>query len=378
MSPATPLAEVPARSVRRGIVTAVLLTVVLVLFTVMVSRVLLAAFLGVVVGIYLRPVYCWLAERLDRKAPAAILTLLLLIVPALAALVYGYIEVRDAAVYLSENAASVAAQIQEAIATLPLVGGDVQGSVESGLRRVAEYGTGVPAGVQGAIGDLSVAAAVFLFTAFYVLTQAETIIGYVRDKVPPRYAALTERVERNARGVLYGAIFATVVTQTIKALWILTLMLVFGVPIPFTLALIAFVIGFFPVVGSWTVYLPAAGYLLVFQDAPLKALALVVVAFVVSTPVLSFYVRPKLAADRSEVLDFYWMFLALIAGVYTFGIPGIVLGPLVVGLLKAFVDILTDDQSWQPPEDEGGTHEPTVLTEERLRDGREPASPTDG
>ena len=361
----TALSDLTVRDTSRILVTAALVGLVLVLFWAMVAKVLLAALLGAVVAIYLRPVYCRLADRTGRPTLSAIATLGLLIVPSIAVLVYGYIEVRGAAEYLQQNTADVAAQIQRAVASLPLVSADVEVSARSLLSAAAEQATGVPAGLRAAIGPFSVAAAVFLFTAVYVFTDADEIVAYLRGKVPARYAGLTERLESNARGVLYGTIYATVITQAIKGAWILTLMLVFGVPIPFTLATIAFVIGFFPVVGSWTVYLPAAGYLLVFQDAPLKAAALVVVAFVVSTPLLSLYVRPKLAADRSQVLNFYWMFVGLIAGVYTFGIPGIVLGPLTIGLLKALIDVVADPDCWEPPEEADG-HDPTVLVEEEL------------
>ena len=345
-SAATRLADLPLRAVRRSIVTTVLLLVVVVLFLAMVWRVLIAAFLGIVVGVYLRPVYCWLADRLDRKAPAAILTIIGLLVPALAILIYGYLEVREAALYLSENAADVAAQIQATLRTLPFISSDAQPSIEPLLVRIAEYGTKVPEGIQDALGALMVAGSVFLFTAFYVLTEAEAIIDWVRDRVPRHYADLTTRMETHAQGVLYGAIYATVVSQSLKALLMLVLLFAFGVPIPFTLAIITFVIGFFPVVGTWTVFLPAGGYLLVFQDAPWQALALVVIGFVMSTIVISLYLRPRMAAKRSRVLNFYWMFLGLIAGVYTFGVPGIVLGPLVIGLLKAIVDTITHEGSW--------------------------------
>ena len=367
------LSDVPTSALQRGIVTSLLVAVVAVLFVVMVAQIALAALLGMVVALYLRPVYCRLAGWLGRKAPAAILSLLLFLVPVLAAVVYVYVEVRRAAEYLAGHTAEVAAQAQAALGRLPVGPVDVRARLEDLLGRAAEAATGLPEGVQDALAGISVAAAVFLFTAFYVLTDAEKIVGYLRSKVPARYGRLTERLEHAARGVLYGAIYGTIATQTLKGLWMLTLMLLFGVPLPFTIALLAFVIGFFPVVGSWTVYLPAAGYVLVFQQAPLKAAALVVIAFVVSTPVLSLYVRPKLGADRSHVLDFYWMFIGLVAGVYTFGIPGLVLGPLLVGLLKALLDAATDDESWR----EDDAHEPTVLTEEGLRHEQRPPAPTD-
>ena len=363
--PDTTLSDLPIRSASRMALTGVLVVLVLGLFWAMVAKVLLAALLGAVVAVYLRPVHTRLDSWVGHSTWAAVLTLALLIVPSLAVLVYGYLEVRSAAEYLAQNAGSVAAQIQQAVAELPIVNAQIQASAQSLLETVADRATGVPAGVQDAIGAFGVAAAVFLFTAVYVLTDADEIVAYLRDKVPARYAGLTERLESNARGVLYGSIYATLVTQTIKGLWILTLMLVFGIPIPFTLALITFLIGFFPVVGSWTVYLPAAGYLLVFDDSPMKAVALVVIAFVVSTPLLSMYVRPKLAAEKSQVLNFYWMFLGLIAGVYTFGIPGIVLGPLTIGLLKALIDVVTDPDCWEPPQDPDG-HDPTILVEEEM------------
>ena len=47
------------------------------------------------------------------------------------------------------------------------------------------------------------------------------------------------------------------------------------------------------------------------------------------------------------MLNFYWMFVALITGVYTFGLAGILLGPILIGLLKAVIDTVTARSSWQ-------------------------------
>ena len=60
-----------------------------------------------------------------------------------------------------------------------------------------------------------------------------------------------------------------------------------------------------------------------------------------NTVYISTFLRPKIAAERSRVLNFYWMFVALVTGVYTFGLVGILLGPMLIGLLKAIVDTVT-------------------------------------
>jgi predicted PurR-regulated permease PerM len=77
------------------------------------------------------------------------------------------------------------------------------------------------------------------------------------------------------------------------------------------------------------------------------AVAMVVIGTLVNTVFISTYLRPKIAADRSQVLNFYWMFVALVTGVYTFGLAGILIGPILIGLLKAVVDTVTARSSWQ-------------------------------
>jgi len=179
------------------------------------------------------------------------------------------------------------------------------------------------------------------------MTDAERIMDYIRERIPPRYGDLSTALETNVRGVLYGAIYSTFLTQTIKSVIIFGMNLAFHVPLAGVLAILSFIIGFFPIVGSWSVYVPVAGWLAVFQNAPGQALAMVLIGFTVNTLYISTFLRPKIAAERSKVLNFYWMLVALITGVYTFGLVGILLGPMLIGLLKAILDTITSQTAWQ-------------------------------
>lgn len=364
---ATRLVDVTLPELRRTIVTAALLLTVLYLFLGMLGSVLLAAVLGIVVGIYLGPVADWIGDRIKSHTAGAISALAILLLPLAVVLVYGFIELERAASYLQENAGEVAREVFQALSRLPLVG-DVAAfsTIERGIDSVVDFGAGVPGEIQALLGGFLVAAAVFLFTAFYVLTQSEEIIGYLRGSIPPRYSALAENLESNARGVLYGTIFAVLVTQASKATALLVLFIALGVPLPVTLAVVAFFVGFFPVVGSWTIYVPAAGYLLIFDDAPGRALILLAAGFVICTLFLSLYIRPKLAAERSGVLNFYWMFLGLVAGVYAFGVAGVIVGPLLIGLLKAITDTVRARESWETDASAEEGPEAKVLAEEKL------------
>jgi len=342
------LADLSVPEFRRIALTWLLTAVVVGLFLWMVREVLIAGVLGIVIAAYLRPLYRWIERKTGKPMGSAVLTLLIVIIPVLGALVYSYTELVDVLGYISSHQTEVADQIDTAIRRLPFLQGvNATETVRQYVVLVSESGTKIPAAIKEAVVELSVAATIFLLTAAYVFTDADSIVSYVRSKVPTRYDELREALVTNVTGVLYGAIYSTLLTQSLKTLVIFLMNLAFGVPLAAVLAILSFIIGFFPIVGSWSVYVPVAAWLLVFRDSPARAGLMLLVGFLVNTLFISTYLRPKIAAERSGVLNFYWMFVALVTGVYTFGLAGILLGPILIGLLKAVVDSVTAQTSWR-------------------------------
>jgi predicted PurR-regulated permease PerM len=342
------VAELTLPELRRIIITSLLFVIVLGLFLWMVRTVLIAGLLAMILAVYLRPVYNRLGGASDRKTLAALGTIVLLIAPIILTMVYSYVELRDAANYISANRDEIIVEIDQALRRLPLLRGQsFTEQIRNAVLVASDYGTEIVSDLREAAAGLAISTAVFLFTMFYVLTQGPSIAQYIRSRIPARYGQLAATLERNVRGVLYGTIYATLLTQTLKSLVILALNLAFGVPLPVVLAILSFVIGFLPIVGSWIVYVPVAAWLLIFGDSWVSALVVLIVGFFGNTLLISLYVRPKIAAEKSRVLDFFWMFIGLVTGVYTFGIAGILLGPVIIGLLKATLDTATGHESWK-------------------------------
>ena len=350
------VADLSVPEFRRIALTWLLSAVVITMFLWMVREVLIAGILGIVIAAYLRPLYRAIHRRVGRPMASAVLTLLVVIVPVLAALAYSYVELVNVLQYISEHQTEVANQIDTAIRRLPFMANvNATETVRRYVLLISNYGTAIPGEVKDEVVELSVAITIFLLTAAYVFTDAASIVSYVRSKVPQRYEKLREALVTNVTGVLYGAIYSTLLTQSLKTLVIFVMNLVFGVPLAAVLAILSFIIGFFPLVGSWSVYVPVAAWLLVFQDSPVRAGLMLLVGFVLNTLFISTYLRPKIAAERSGVLNFYWMFVALVTGVYTFGLAGILLGPILIGLLKAVVDSVTAHTSWRLLEADDGS-----------------------
>ena len=248
------VADLPLPELRRLALTAGLGATVLGLFLWMVRSVIIAAVLAAVIATYLRPAYAAALRRLRRPNAAAIVTLVLVIVPIAGALAYSYVEIVGAAQYLSTNDEAVARQIGTAVGRfLGLGGAEATESVRRYVTAAAGYAAAAPNLLRREIVRLSVATTIFLFTAAYVFTDGERVAAYVGARVPARYAELAAALQTNVRGVLYGAIYATLVTQAVKSIVIFLMNAAFDVPLAAPLAALSFVIGFFPIVGSWSV-----------------------------------------------------------------------------------------------------------------------------
>ncbi len=342
------VADLTLPELRRLLVTTLLSSIVVLLFLFMVHEVIVAGILGAIIGVYLKPLYLRLLSGVKRRSVAAILTVALVILPVLAALLYSYLELRDVATYVGTHQREITAQIEGAIRRIPFfANADVAGSVARYVAAASNYGARLPGAIQEAVVEFSIAATIFIFTVIYVLTRGEQLADWMRGRIPPRYNELRTSLERAIRGVLYGAIYSTLVTQALKSALILAMNLAFGVPLAAVLAIISFIIGFFPIVGSWSVYVPVALWLLVFRGETVPAVVMLAVGFLVNTLFISMYLRPKLAADRSRVLNFYWMLVALVTGVYTFGLAGILIGPVLIGMLKAIIDTVSANTGWR-------------------------------
>ena len=332
---------------RRMLLTTILFVVVLTLFLWMVRTVIIGTILGIVVAVYLRPLYLRIMRGVRNPYLSATLTIVLLVLPVLGLVVYSYLEIANVAAYVDAHSTEIAAKIDLALHRVPFLKSAHTGeTVQRWVLTASNYGLSIPNVIKSTLVSLSVAATIFVFTAGYVLVDGPAIVAYIRSKIAPRYSELMAALETNVRGVLYGAIYSTFLTQAIKSLIILVMNVAFRVPLAAVLALLSFIIGFFPIVGSWSVYLPVALWLLIFRNAPGQAISMLLIGFLVNTMYISTFLRPKIAAERSRVLNFYWMFVGLVTGVYTFGLVGILLGPILIGLLKAIFDTVTTPANW--------------------------------
>ncbi|HEX8476654.1 MAG TPA: AI-2E family transporter [Pyrinomonadaceae bacterium] len=341
------LSELTVGDAKRILVYGTVTLLALALFLLLVGKVLVALLLGVVAGAYLLPVQEWLERRLRARAGSAVITIILIVVPLVGVVGYGWYEMSGHARAVSGKRDAIAASISQALADhLPFTYENTNNALKGALAEaVVRSGEAVDELRKGS-ALLLASTAIFFFTVFYVLTQRTRIVSWIKLRVPGEYMPLYEELAKNVGGALHGALWAVFIDQTFKAVVIFVCNLVFNVPLAVALALAAFLVGFFPLLGVWVVYIPICVYLLVFRDQPTAA----AIYFLIGTTLTlasSFFLRPFLAASQTRDFNFYWMLLALVAGVFVFGVPGIVLGPSILGFTKAVADTMFGDVRYE-------------------------------
>lgn len=332
------LSELTVGDAKRILVYGVVLVVAVALFALLTGRLIITILLGVVVATYLLPVQHWFERRLRRREGSALVTMALIVLPLLALTGYVTYELSAYGGLTPSQREQVLQRLSATLAYyLPIARSSTRAGLETALTAGFAHSVEAAQGLRREMPLLLASLSIFFFTVYYVLTQRTRLTTWIKARVPGDYLPLYEKLTENIGGALRGALRAVFIDQAIKGAVILTLNLIFGVPLASSLAVITFLVGFFPLLGEWTVYIPVSVYLLVFARAPVSA-AIYLAVGVALTISSSLLIRPRLASSGTRHFNFYWMLVALVAGVYSFGIPGIMLGPAILGFARAVME----------------------------------------
>src|ERR1051325_8030005 len=300
------LADVTVGEAKRALVYGAVTVLALWLCVWLLGEILVALLLGIVAGVYLLPVQQWLERRLRVRAGSALITMALIVVPLVATVGYGWQEISGYGAKVEDEKSRNAIITGISNSLDDTVGlGDTRPFLERVFTEAVVRSGEVFKVVRERSALLLVSAAIFFFTLFYVLTQRVPLAAYIKLRVPGDFMPFYERLVVNVGGALRGALFPVMIDQTLKGVAILVMNLSFGVPLAVALALATFLIGFFPLLGEWAVYIPVSVYLLVFQhrEGAAAAYFLIGVAMTIGS---SLVWRPKLAARSSaERFNFY-------------------------------------------------------------------------
>jgi predicted PurR-regulated permease PerM len=343
----------------QNIAFVVLVALTTIAFVWLLADFLMPVFWAAVLGIIFNPVKRqYLAAVGGRRALAAVLTILTILVLVVVPLFFLGLALSREAIALHQQVASGAIDLKAPIrflermapvATgyLDRVGVDLD-SIARQLSTAAVVTSQFIASRALAIGQniLRVAALFFLtlYVLFFFLRDGRQIVDGVVYALPlgdARERRLLEKFAEVSRATIKGTLVVGLVQGILGGVlfWLL------GIPAPVFWGAVMTVLSILPVVGPGLVWAPAAIILFTLGDILRGIVLLAAGIFVIG--LVDNVLRPILVGRDTKMPD-YLVLLSTLGGLTMFGISGFVIGPIIAAFFLAVWAMFAEEYS-QPP-----------------------------
>lgn len=198
------------------------------------------------------------------------------------------------------------------------------------------------------LGSGVLTVAFMIFTLYFLLVDGRHLMGIVVHAIPiERHmtSMFLKKMRETGIQLVKGFFLVSLYQATVMFLLCLAL----GIKSPLVMAVLTVIASFVPMVGAGLVWAPLT--IVLAMTGPLwKAMVFgILAALLVST--LDNFIRPLVLGERLKIHPLL-IFFAILGGVRLFGINGIILGPLVLMIFFAAVDLYDQIESGAPDRDE--------------------------
>jgi predicted PurR-regulated permease PerM len=228
---------------------------------------------------------------------------------------------------------------REYAARLPYVGpqlarldpAEVEGRVREWLEKLLGSSFGVVKGAADAVLQSLVA----LFVLFFALRDRGPLLAQARGFMPVA-AATADRIFDRAADAIHSTVYGTFVTAILQGVSGGLVFWALGLPAPVLWGVVMTILGILPFVGAFLVWVPAAVYL-ASEGQWWQAAVLVGWGVLMAGPVCN-YVYAVAAGERLKLHPVPTL-LAFIGGLAVFGVSGMILGPCVLAVTLALLNV---------------------------------------
>ena len=177
---------------------------------------------------------------------------------------------------------------------------------------------------------------IMLFALFFFFRDGPAFCDQVARLLPLPIQdthTLFGKIQDIVAGVIRGWLLTSLVQGTLATCGYMLI----GLQGAVLLGVLTALIGLLPVVGTFGVWIPIVIFLFM-KGATAKAIFVLAWCALIVVGLVDTWVRPYFVGQRLE-LPLFFLFFGLLGGAEAFGIKGIILGPLLIALAPAFINI---------------------------------------
>ncbi len=337
----------------------VLLLVILYLAYLIFSPFVQAVAWAAILAMIVYPIYEWLLKILKGRATLAalivtVLIIFLIVFPALRVIVFLTQETVELASTMRTSVESAEIEawkgtpwVQRVLnawdsisAELEFFDIDLRQSVAQGAQSASAFLASQVKDVAQNVFLFTINFIIALFTLFFMLRDGQTLANRIHSLLPmdqQHKDHLFQHIVNALFAVIHGALITAMIQGMLAGLgyWFL------DVPFYVVLAVTTAFTALFPIGGSLLVWLPTSIYL-GFVEGPLwRGVALFFWGLLIVGSIDNL-LKPLLIGNRLQ-LPILILFFSILGGLKLFGIIGLILGPMIVTLLLALLDLYMKD-----------------------------------
>ncbi len=339
---------------------AYLLFVVFAFLAVVILKSFISPILAAIVLSYVTyPIYKWLNSKLNRKTVSAIITIvlimLLITIPAIFAvnalskeIFVGYLMVKKYLVSVPEIAkcgTNAVCGILNAFgfsepSFVTFFSDSLGKATASVFNSLTTYLIALP--------RLIVNLFISMFLTYYLLKDGEKLTSYIKSLLPIK-SANQDLFIRRFNDVTFAVVYGNIIVALIQGVLTSLGFFLLGVPSPLVWGIVTVLTSLIPFLGAYAVWLPAAILLIANGNSAgdggmvLRGVILVFYGFFLISSADNI-LKPKLIGGRAN-LHPALVLLGVMGGIATFGVIGIIMGPVIIALAASVIEMLSKQKT---------------------------------
>lgn len=323
--------------------TIILFIIVLTILSIAIlTPILSMVIFGAILAYYVRYICRKIRPKVKYDTLAVLLGMIIFAIPIILLLYFTFSQFISIAgsLFGSLQQASTAnnfdtTQLSQAIQNLgfsPNVTQNIVDAIKSWIAQSISYIAGYTISIISSIPALAAQVLILIFSIFYFARDGDKVIQYIKDVVPDKDKHFYQRVMESADDVLKSIIVGNIIPAVILGVLSGIVYYFLGYPYVILLAIVSGIAMFIPVIGPWIVY-GAIGLFSILIGNTLQGVLVIVFGWIIETST-DFYIRPRISVQYSEIHPLIFL-LGFIYGAVTMGVPGLFIGPMILGITYA-------------------------------------------
>lgn len=225
-------------------------------------------------------------------------------------------------------------QIEELIVNFTGIDVDLATEIEQAMTRFADMALGELTGLIAQAFHFVIGAMLLVFVLYYLILDGSTLVGWIID-VTPLDRDIQQELLEEANVITWAVLKSHLLVAIIEGVLVGIAFFIAGVPNPAFWTVIMIFLSILPIVGVSLIWAPAVIFLVYIGSFPAAIFLFAYGAVVIN---LDNYFRAILV-DRGSDLHPAVVLVGVLGGLYVFGILGLFIGPIVLAIFKATVNV---------------------------------------